>query len=226
MSELALQAIGLRKEFRTGSETLSILRGIDLEIQAGRTVAVTGESGSGKSTLLSILGGLDAPSSGDVVSGPYRLSALDEAGLTLYRRRRVGFIFQFHFLLRDFSAMENVLLAGLMDGQERRAAAARARALLGDVGLSGRLGYYPSQLSGGERQRVAVARALMNDPAVILADEPTGNLDESNSRTVAGILFEAVRSRGKAMVLVTHDRSLAAQCDQGYLLREGGLVQL
>jgi lipoprotein-releasing system ATP-binding protein len=223
MNEPALYVRDLSKEFVTQAEVLRILRGVDMALGAGRTAAITGESGSGKSTLLSIIGGLDRATSGTVVSGPFDLSSLDEDGLTQYRRKRVGFIFQFHYLLRDLTALENVMIAGFLGGLPKKEARDRAKIILDDVGLGHRLGHYPSQLSGGERQRAAVARSLVNDPEIIMADEPTGNLDESNSIIVADILFEEVTKRGKSLVLVTHDKALASSCDDVYLLREGRL---
>jgi lipoprotein-releasing system ATP-binding protein len=226
MSELALSVRELSKEFVTQAEVLRILRGVDMDLGSGRTAAITGESGSGKSTLLSILGGLDRATSGTIVSGSFDLSSLDEEGLTQYRRKRVGFIFQFHYLLRDLTALENVMVAGFLGGSGKKEAREKAKDLLGDVGLGLRLGHYPSQLSGGERQRAAVARSLVNDPEIIMADEPTGNLDEANSGIVADILFSEVSKRGKSLVLVTHDKALAASCDDVYLLREGRLERL
>jgi lipoprotein-releasing system ATP-binding protein len=226
MNERVVAASHVTKEFVTQAERLVILRDVNLDVMGGQTLAITGESGSGKSTLLSIIGGLDRASSGTIESGGHALHELDEEGLTQYRRTQVGFIFQFHYLLKDFTTLENVMLAGFMNGMSKRKASAKAADILSDVGLSSRLAHFPSQLSGGERQRAAVARALMNDPALILADEPTGNLDEANSATVAGILFETVKKRGKALVLVTHDRGLAATCDESLLLREGELAPL
>ncbi|MDR1910105.1 MAG: ABC transporter ATP-binding protein, partial [Spirochaetaceae bacterium] len=176
---------GLFKSFPSGGETLEILRGVDFSIEAGTTAAVTGRSGSGKSTFLNILGGLDRCDSGIVLVAGAGVTGLSEAHLTAYRRSRVGFIFQFHYLLKDFTALENVMIPGYIAGMKKKAALDHARSLLSGVGLEGRLHHYPSQLSGGERQRVAVARAMINSPDLILADEPTGNLDGENSAQVA-----------------------------------------
>jgi len=223
MSDQAISVRGLSKDFVTQAEVLHILKGLDFDLESGRTAAITGESGSGKSTFLSISGGLDRATSGSVVSGPFDISRADEERLTAYRRKRVGFIFQFHNLLKDLSALENAMVAGFMGGLPRKRARERAAELLSDVGLQHRLHHYPSQLSGGERQRAAVARALMNDPEIIMADEPTGNLDEANSGVVADILFSEVGKRGKSLVLVPHDQGLASSCDDVYLLHEGRL---
>jgi lipoprotein-releasing system ATP-binding protein len=209
MSEPILQLSHVAKTFVTGAEELHILTDVNLQVEAGNTVVITGESGSGKSTLLNLIGGLDSPTRGRIEAGGYRVDALPEAQLTRYRSSVVGLVFQFHFLLKDFTAVENVMMPAFMTGLGREEASRRAARLLEDVGLADRTGHFPTQLSGGERQRVAVARALVNDPDIILADEPTGNLDEGNSRTVENMLFELVREYGKTLLLVTHDEGLA-----------------
>jgi lipoprotein-releasing system ATP-binding protein len=211
MSDTILELCHVAKTFLTGAEELHILTDVNLSVAPGQTVVITGESGSGKSTLLNLIGGLDTPSGGTIEAAGYRVDALPESGLTRYRSRVVGLVFQFHFLLKDFTALENVMMPAFMSGSSREEANARAAQLLADVGLSDRTDHFPGQLSGGERQRVAVARALINDPEIILADEPTGNLDEGNSRTVENILFELVREYGKTLLLVTHDESLAGR---------------
>ncbi len=226
MSEYSVSLSHVAKIFRSEAEELRILKDVNLELASGRTMAITGESGCGKSTLLSIIGGLDRASSGTSRCGGYELESLDEAGLTEYRRRHLGFVFQFHYLLKDFTALENIMLAGLMNGMRRSAAKERARSLLADVGLEPRSSHYPNQLSGGERQRAAVARALMNDPQLILADEPTGNLDEGNAQMIFELLFGLVTRYGKTLILVTHDRILAGRCQDRYLLHEGELKPL
>jgi len=224
MQVLELQ--GVAKTFLTGAEELEILTDVELTLGEGETAVITGESGCGKSTLLNIVGGLESATRGRVTCGEYEVTALGEAALTRYRSRTVGLVFQFHYLLKDFTAEENVMLPLFMSGVDREQALAQARELLASVGLADRASHFPHQLSGGERQRVAVARSLVNDPAVILADEPTGNLDERNSRVVAEMLFNLVRERGKSLVLVTHDKSLSAAGDARYLLAHGRLNQI
>ena len=223
MSEPLLVLEGVNKVYQSGQEELRVLKDLTVSVEASTITVVTGESGSGKSTLLNLLGGLDTPTSGTVMVGPYRVSHMDENELTVYRRTVLGFIFQFHYLLREFSALENVMLPALIAGLKREEARERAAKLLDEVGLASRGHHYPPQLSGGERQRVAVARSLVNDPLLILADEPTGNLDEGNSRLVEDILFGLTRGRGKTLVLVTHDRQLAERGDRRFHLFQGSL---
>ncbi len=224
MNERAITVSGLSKTFHTGYEELVIFENLDFDIPAASRVAITGESGCGKSTLLNILGGLESPTSGSVRAGPYEVSSLGERELTEYRGGYLGLVFQFHYLLKDFTALENVMLPALMAGVKRREALERARQLLSDVRLEHRLDHLPSRMSGGERQRAAVARALVNSPSLILADEPTGNLDPDNSALVRDILFDVVSRYGKALVLVTHDREMAAQADIAWRLTKNGLV--
>lgn len=226
MSDPSVRLAHVSKAFKDEAEELRILKDVNLEVDPGHTIAITGESGCGKSTLLSLIGGLDRATSGEIACGPYRVSSLDEEGLTGYRLGHVGFVFQFHYLLKDFTAAENVMMAGYMKGMKRSQAMEKAMVLLSDVGVQERSGHYPNQLSGGERQRVAVARALMNDPELVLADEPTGNLDEGNARIIFGILFDLVSKYRKTLVLVTHDRSLAQACGSRYLLKDGELALL
>lgn len=226
MSEPLLRASGLRKVFRTGSEDLTVLDGVDLEVAQGSTVVIAGQSGSGKSTLLSLLGSLDEPTAGRILLQGEELTGRSEAELVEYRSRRLGFIFQLHFLMKDFTALENVLLPALIAGGGAAAARKRARQLLEQVGLADRGQHYPVQLSGGERQRVAVARALMNDPLLILADEPTGSLDERSSGQIRDLLFGLVAGYRKTMVLVTHSQELASRGEERYLLEHGRLRRL
>ncbi|MDR0524239.1 MAG: ABC transporter ATP-binding protein [Spirochaetaceae bacterium] len=223
MSEVLVRALNLVKNYVSGVETLHILRGISFEVMQGTSVAVTGQSGSGKSTLLNILGGLDRCDSGSVEVAGMEITGLSENSLSGYRRDKVGFIFQFHYLLKDFTALENVMLPGYMGGMKKKTALEKARILLEDVHLSDRLQHFPSQLSGGERQRVAVARALVNNPDLILADEPTGNLDPDNSGIVAELLYANAEKWGKTLIVVTHDEKVAGRAAYRYSL-EGGLI--
>ena len=209
------------KTYVSGAETLHILQGLSFTVERGASVAVTGASGSGKSTLLNILGGLDRCDSGSVMVGGAEITGLSESALSAYRRRRVGFIFQFHYLLKDFTALENVMLPAYIAGMKKKDALEKARLLLRDVRLEDRLRHYPGQLSGGERQRVAVARSLVNDPDMVLADEPTGNLDAQNSAQVAELLYAGAEKWGKTLVVVTHDQGLAARAGLRYTLENG-----
>ena len=202
---------------------LHILRGVDLSLEWGEAVAIVGASGSGKSTLLHLLGALDRASGGSVHVGGADIAALSDEEAAELRNRRIGFVFQFHHLLRDFSALENVMMPALIRGDGMAEARTRATKLLDQVGLGGRLGHKPRKLSGGEQQRVAVARALVNDPFIVLADEPTGDLDMSTSEDVQDILFEMKERHGVALVVVTHNRELAGRAERVLRLREGVL---
>jgi lipoprotein-releasing system ATP-binding protein len=221
--KILVRAGGVVKTFLSGAETLHILKGVSLEVEEGSSVAVTGQSGSGKSTLLNIIGGLDRADSGSIQVAETEISGLSENGLSAYRRDRVGFVFQFHYLLKDFSALENVMLPAYMAGMRKKDALEKARLLLADVKLEDRLHHFPSQLSGGERQRVAVARALVNDPALVLADEPTGNLDPLNSAVAAELLYAGAEKWGKTLIVVTHDETVAARAMLRYTLESGVL---
>jgi lipoprotein-releasing system ATP-binding protein len=222
--EILVRTADIVKNFISGTETLHILKGVSFEIPRGIAAAISGQSGSGKSTLLNILGGLDRADSGTVVVGGTEITALPEKGLSQYRSRRVGFIFQFHYLLKDFTALENVMLPAYMAGMPKKKALEKARALLSEVKLDDRIGHFPSQLSGGERQRVAVARSMVNDPDVILADEPTGNLDPDNSAMVAELLYAGAEKWGKTLIVVTHDEKAAARAAVRYTLDKGLLT--
>jgi lipoprotein-releasing system ATP-binding protein len=213
----------LARRFQTGAESLEVLTDVNLEVARGTTIAVTGESGCGKSTMLALVGGLDHASAGSVRVGATEVTRLEEAGLSRYRNREVGFIFQFHFLLKDFTALENVIIPGMLGGLSPHALRERGRQLLAEVGLERRMNAWPVELSGGERQRVAVARALINEPLLLLADEPTGNLDERNARTVEDMLFALVERHQRTMILVTHDHALAGRADRKFLLSGGVL---
>jgi lipoprotein-releasing system ATP-binding protein len=225
MSETLVECRGLTKTFASAVEELCVLKDLDLSIESGSRVAITGASGCGKSTLLSILGGLDRATGGSVRVGDWQLDSVPERNLTGYRADTVGFVFQFHYLLKDFSALENVALPAYMRGERRHEAYTRAAELLSDMGLSERLDHLPSKLSGGERQRAAIARALINRPSLVLADEPTGNLDSQSSRAVRDLLFGLSQRYGTTLVLVTHDRNLAAEADFQYTLEGGRLRQ-
>ena len=221
-----LDIISLKKIFQTGSEDLTVFKEVNFSVDEGTTVVVSGESGSGKSTLLNLIGGLDSVTSGRILFRDMDITLQSESELTYYRGKELGFIFQFHYLLKDFTALENVLMPAYISGNLKKQARIRAERLLVEVGLRERKDHYPVQLSGGERQRVAVARALMNNPNVLLADEPTGNLDEGNSNAVQDILFELVSEYGKTMILVTHDTELAGYGDSRYVLEHGVLRRL
>jgi lipoprotein-releasing system ATP-binding protein len=218
-----LEVEGLRKVFRAGTEDLIVLDDVSLAVAAASTVVIAGESGSGKSTLLHLIGGLDAPTAGRIRFDGLEIANLGEAELVEYRNRRLGFIFQLHYLLKDFTALENVLMPAAIAGATGAAARRRAERLLEQVGLGGRRRHYPLELSGGERQRVAVARALMNDPQLILADEPTGSLDERSSAQIRELLFGLVREYRKTMILVTHSRELSASGEEHLVLEHGRL---
>ena len=222
---IMVRSEGIVKNYASGDEILHILRGISFDIPAGFSAAINGRSGSGKSTLLNIIGGLDRCDGGRVLVGDTEITALSEKNLSSYRSKKAGFIFQFHYLLKDFTALENVMLPAYIAGIKKKTALERARELLADVKLADRAGHYPSQLSGGERQRVAVARSMVNDPDLILADEPTGNLDPDNSAMVAELLFTGAEKWGKTLLVVTHDEKLAARASRRYTLENGLLAQ-
>jgi putative ABC transport system ATP-binding protein len=211
------------KTVPSGTGSLTILHPLDLTIPGGRVVAVTGPSGSGKSTLLGLLAGLDAPSTGSVIIDGVDITALDEDALARLRGTRIGFVFQFFHLLPSLTAHENVLVPMEIAGVPH--AAARARELLAEVGLAARGHHYPSQLSGGEQQRVAIARALANNPPILLADEPTGNLDSGTGHQIIALLLDVNRTRNTTLVLVTHDPELAGMVDESIALRDGRVVQ-
>jgi len=221
--KILLKAVNIVKNYVSGAETLRILKGINFELEEGKSAAVNGQSGSGKSTLLNIIGGLDRCDEGSVYIGGDEITSLSEKELSLYRSKQVGFIFQFHYLLKDFTALENIMLPAYIAGMKKKDALEAAKSLLADVNLEGRSGHFPSQLSGGERQRIAVARSMINDPSLILADEPTGNLDPQNSEIVAELLYENAQKRGKTLIVVTHDKKVAARASIQLVLENGQL---
>ena len=223
MSEAVLQTRGLKRSFTQGGVTIEVLRGVDLDVQPGEIVGLLGPSGSGKSTLLQAVGLLEGGFQGSIRIAGKEASSLDDDGRTSLRRDALGFVYQFHHLLPDFDALENVLLPQIIHGAEAATARARAEELLGKLGLSQRLEHRPSKLSGGEQQRVAVARALANRPPLVLADEPTGNLDEATADRVLAEFLALVRGEGSAALVATHNERLAAKMDRVVRLHEGVL---
>ncbi len=218
----------LEKVYVTDSEKLTVLKGLNLNVEEGSKITVVGESGSGKSTLLNIIGGIDNATSGIVKAGnektgEWEVTSLSESKMSDYRSHFLGLIFQFHYLLKDFTALENVYMPALIAGLSKKEALERAKELLSDVGVADRSDHLPSQLSGGERQRVAVARALINDPTLILADEPTGNLDPANAQKIGELLFSMADKYKKTLILVTHDMKLASRGDKQFSIVEGRL---
>ncbi|MBT3792771.1 MAG: ABC transporter ATP-binding protein [Rhodospirillales bacterium] len=225
MSDAALKLSGIKRGFREGDARLEVLTGVDLEIQPGEIIALTGVSGSGKSTLLHIAGLLEKADSGEISLAGVDVTTLSEAARTQLRARHLGFVYQFHHLLPEFSAEENIMLPGMIAGKARADALARARELLGLVGLEARALHRPSELSGGEQQRVAIARALTNAPSLLLADEPTGNLDPGTAQQVFDLLLTVVKGTGRAALIATHNTELAARMDRTIAIEDGKLIE-
>jgi lipoprotein-releasing system ATP-binding protein len=220
-----IEARGIWKVFRGGDgRPLEVLRGVDLDVHRGEVLAVVGASGAGKSTLLHLLGALDRATSGDAWLDGSRYADLDANALAELRNRKLGFVFQFHHLLREFSALENVMMPLLIGGTPEREARSRAEEVLSQVGLAGRMTHRPAELSGGEQQRCAVARALVHDPSLVLADEPSGNLDHANADRLHELFFRLAREYETAVVVVTHNRQLAGRADRIQWLEDGRLT--
>lgn len=223
-AKVVLRARGLAKTYGEGPTAVSVLGGVDLDLAAGERVAVVGASGSGKSTLLHLLGGLDEPTAGDVEVMGQNLMRVNQAARGVWRNRHVGFVYQFHHLLAEFSALENVAMPLLIRRVPHEEAEARARAVLEEMGLGHRLTHAPGELSGGERQRAAMARALVTSPACVLADEPTGNLDRQTAEKVFDAMLQASAQRGTGFIIVTHDPQLAARADRILVLQDGRFI--
>jgi len=223
--KILIKVKNLVKNYKSGDETLYILKGINFEIEEGKSAAISGQSGSGKSTLLNIIGGIDRTDEGSVFIGDDEITSFTEKEISKYRSRQMGFVFQFHYLLKDFTALENVMLPAFIAGMKKKDALERAKTLLADIKLEDRFNHFPSQLSGGERQRVAVARSMVNNPALILADEPTGNLDPQNSEIVSQMLYENAQKWGKTLIVVTHDKRVASRANVRLVLENGHLAE-
>lgn len=224
-NEWVIVAHGVKKAYREGEQTVEVLKGVDLSVRAGELLAIVGASGSGKSTLLHVLGGLDSIDEGEVVVAGMAVHTLNEVQRGQLRNKKLGFVYQFHHLLPEFSALENVAMPLIIRGVDEKQAKQKAKEALEALGLAHRLNHLPSQMSGGERQRCAIARAMVTEPACILADEPTGNLDRQTASSVFDSLVSLAKSHGTACVIVTHDMELAARCDRTVTITDGVIVE-
>lgn len=220
MSKLILEATGLRKTYTTGPQQVTVWQDIHLQVNAGETLAIVGASGSGKTTLLNALGGLDTVDEGQVLIDGKDLSSMNETQRTALRNQDIGFVYQFHHLLAEFSALENVMLPQLLAGKSQKAAKQRAQECLQQLGLGHRLNHTPAELSGGERQRAAIARALVNRPKLVLLDEPTGNLDQQTARQVEEVMLDLIKKSDTAFIMVTHDQELARRMNRCLQLKD------
>lgn len=225
MSEL-LSVRDLEMVYHDGRRALKVLRGVNLSVAEGEALAIIGMSGAGKSTLLHLIGGLDRPTSGDVVFRGEKITQWSPAKLDVYRSRSIGFVFQFHHLLPEFTALENVMMPALVARESKAEAKAKAQKLLDQVGLSERVTHRPSKLSGGEQQRVALARSLVNGPSLVLADEPTGNLDAATGNKVIDLLWQTTVKKNRSLVIVTHEPSIAEKADRVFILKNGSLSEI
>jgi lipoprotein-releasing system ATP-binding protein len=226
MNDIILDAKGLSKAYRTGPDEVIVWSDVDLQVNVGETISIIGASGSGKSTLLNALGGLDSIDSGEVVLAGHKIHSLAEVARTQLRNRDLGFVYQFHHLLPEFSALENVMMPLLIRGDKTKIAKVKALMCLDQVGLSQRAEHKPSELSGGERQRVAIARAIVGQPKVVMLDEPTGNLDQETAKQVEDVLLGLSETVGMAFVIVTHDEALAGRANRRYKLSNRTLVEM
>jgi lipoprotein-releasing system ATP-binding protein len=223
MNDVLLKAIGVHKQYQSASKTIEVLQSLDLEIPYGKMIAIMGASGVGKSTLLHLLGGLDRPDRGSILFEGRNLAEMNSRQLADFRNQKIGFVFQMHHLLPEFDTLENTMIPFLLRNYDRKAAAERAVAILREVGLEQRLDHRPGELSGGEQQRVEIARALMQQPQLLLADEPTGNLDESTGETIFQLFRDLHSRHNLSLVVATHNSALASICDETYILHEGKL---
>jgi lipoprotein-releasing system ATP-binding protein len=225
MSEVLLQCRGVKKTYKKEGSAVEVLRGVDLTVTEGETVAILGSSGAGKSTLLHVLGTLEPPTAGEILYFGQDVAAFSAEKVARFRNREIGFVFQFHYLLQEFTALENVLMPALIAGEDRPKFEERARQLLEEVGLGHRLTHRPAELSGGEQQRVALARSLVMHPRLLLADEPTGNLDSANAQKVKDLFLRLSESRGVTIALVTHDEEIAKDFSRHVLMKDGQIIQ-